>query len=594
MATEPSAAPAPAIDDPGVQRVLRSPGRPLDSRARRFFEPQFGRSFGDVRVHADGEGDESARRLGAAGYAFGRHVVVSRSTPAASLPRLLAHELVHVVQDSAGPTWLPGAGIAPPDDAEEREAESAAEAAVSGGSVSVRRARSPALLRRQNETQTRPAATTPVLDTAESLLVYRWLSKWRIDHEPGEVLDRRLTADHAENIARIAEAIWLRRIARSGERVDPRLVLRGPGDPEPDEVRALRIQEIRPLYDHAVRIAEQHLEHWEETFVETSIAQIGSSPTPAATLTGNEPEDTAALAEAILCSRLGLLFGGPIDPSFCSDRAATRSNPIFTAFRATVVAPIYEEIRQRPGRALAQALDENRLAAGAHTGQIRQIAETGVVRERGETIVPSLRLLRLLETLAGATTPRRRGTTPDFVIVSLLRPDRKGSPHGGPNDAGLRVGRAVDIIRFAGHNIDITGPADAVAAIAAVIRALPPGCYSLGLPRPPRTDPDGGSEDSQRHQRFYLASTAPPQRPVLRPIGIRAIADNPFLPAVALGHCPGDTTLAASLAALGSARTELTAATTEAAARGAHVLCMFPDGPDHLHIQIDPCPTRGT
>jgi Domain of unknown function (DUF4157) len=34
-----------------VSDVLRSPGHPLDSATRAFFEPRFGRNFGDVRIH---------------------------------------------------------------------------------------------------------------------------------------------------------------------------------------------------------------------------------------------------------------------------------------------------------------------------------------------------------------------------------------------------------------------------------------------------------------------------------------------------------------------------------------------------------------
>src|SRR5215207_413807 len=44
---------------PLVHDVLRSPGRSLDSGARSFFEPRFGRDFGGVQVHTDEASAES-------------------------------------------------------------------------------------------------------------------------------------------------------------------------------------------------------------------------------------------------------------------------------------------------------------------------------------------------------------------------------------------------------------------------------------------------------------------------------------------------------------------------------------------------------
>ena len=100
----PQAAPkAPAI----VHDVLRSPGRPLDSATRAFFEPRFGHDFSGVRVHADGQADVAARSVDALAFAVGRDVVFGAGhyrpdTDAGR--RLLAHELVHVNQQNAGRT----------------------------------------------------------------------------------------------------------------------------------------------------------------------------------------------------------------------------------------------------------------------------------------------------------------------------------------------------------------------------------------------------------------------------------------------------------------------------------------------------------
>lgn len=90
---------------PVVGEVLQSPGTPLDSSARAFFEPRFGRDFGDVRVHADGRASESARAMGAAAYTVGSDIVFrsDRYAPGTAGGRsLLAHELTHVLQRTPG------------------------------------------------------------------------------------------------------------------------------------------------------------------------------------------------------------------------------------------------------------------------------------------------------------------------------------------------------------------------------------------------------------------------------------------------------------------------------------------------------------
>jgi hypothetical protein len=84
--------------------VLRGPGKPLDAGARAFFEPRFGHDFGRVRVH-DGEREAaSATALQARAFAVGERIVFGRGEYAPSSHagrQLLAHELAHVVQQSA-------------------------------------------------------------------------------------------------------------------------------------------------------------------------------------------------------------------------------------------------------------------------------------------------------------------------------------------------------------------------------------------------------------------------------------------------------------------------------------------------------------
>ena len=88
---------------PPVHEVLNSPGQPLDTAARAFFEPRFGHDFSQVRVHADGKADESARAVNAHAYTAGSHIVFAAGqfSPATQGARgLLAHELTHVMQQT--------------------------------------------------------------------------------------------------------------------------------------------------------------------------------------------------------------------------------------------------------------------------------------------------------------------------------------------------------------------------------------------------------------------------------------------------------------------------------------------------------------
>lgn len=88
-----------------VHDVLNSPGQPLDSAARSFFERYFGHDFGAVRVHADPYAAQSARAVQARAYTVGTDLVFGDGgyTPStASGRRLLAHELTHALQQGQG------------------------------------------------------------------------------------------------------------------------------------------------------------------------------------------------------------------------------------------------------------------------------------------------------------------------------------------------------------------------------------------------------------------------------------------------------------------------------------------------------------
>lgn len=106
-----SALNTPAAAPASVAEVLQSAGQALDGRTRAFFEPRFGWDFAMVRVHADAAANRSAQEVNARAYTLGRDIVFGggQYAPATTAGQhLLAHELTHVVQQSAAG----GAGMA--------------------------------------------------------------------------------------------------------------------------------------------------------------------------------------------------------------------------------------------------------------------------------------------------------------------------------------------------------------------------------------------------------------------------------------------------------------------------------------------------
>lgn len=88
-----------------VQATLAGSGQPLAPALRSDMEQRFGHDFSQVRVHADAQADRSAREVGAQAYTVGRDVAFASGqyTPGTAAGRhLIAHELTHMVQQSAG------------------------------------------------------------------------------------------------------------------------------------------------------------------------------------------------------------------------------------------------------------------------------------------------------------------------------------------------------------------------------------------------------------------------------------------------------------------------------------------------------------
>ncbi len=104
--SEDGAAHAHAAD---VSGLLHSSGKALEPKTRQLMEKRIGHDFGHVRVHTDAHAEESARRLRAKAYTAGSHVVFGKgkySPQSIDGQKLIAHELVHVVQQAQTPCAL--------------------------------------------------------------------------------------------------------------------------------------------------------------------------------------------------------------------------------------------------------------------------------------------------------------------------------------------------------------------------------------------------------------------------------------------------------------------------------------------------------
>ena len=95
----------PSTTPPLVQKILHSPGQPMDQSARSYFEPRFGHDFGQVRVHSGRQADQAAHSINARAFTTGSHIVLGSAQHAPESregQQLLAHELAHVIQQSGG------------------------------------------------------------------------------------------------------------------------------------------------------------------------------------------------------------------------------------------------------------------------------------------------------------------------------------------------------------------------------------------------------------------------------------------------------------------------------------------------------------
>ena len=104
--------------DPNLESGLSNlgGGQPLSASARSFFEPRFGQSFSDVRVHTGTDANRAARSINARAYTLGNNIAFASGeydSGSASGRSLIAHELTHTLQQAGGTKSVQrgGAGI---------------------------------------------------------------------------------------------------------------------------------------------------------------------------------------------------------------------------------------------------------------------------------------------------------------------------------------------------------------------------------------------------------------------------------------------------------------------------------------------------
>lgn len=99
--TSSSLAVEPAPETDARIESVRGRGNPLPDSTRAYFEPRFGQNFSKVRVHTGLSEAETAQEVNAKAFTIGHDIFfgAGQYTPGAyDGQKLLAHELVHVIQ----------------------------------------------------------------------------------------------------------------------------------------------------------------------------------------------------------------------------------------------------------------------------------------------------------------------------------------------------------------------------------------------------------------------------------------------------------------------------------------------------------------
>ena len=202
--------------------------------------------------------------------------------------------------------------------------------------------------------------------------------------------------------------------------------------------------------------------------------------------------------------------------------------------------------------------------------QLEQIALSG----RFGDVVFALPLLQTLDRLSARSTPRN-----PLVIMSLYRTNSKAH----------RSGIAVDIAGFGSSKIDSVEPGRGLQAVLGIIKALGPGEYSLGFPKPPNSDPIPLLPPPKRTP--YWPYFPGPEPKLVFSNGKLVVApkvERGRMVATGRGMLQPEILRWANgrnapLNDLGSP--ELRIALAAAATRGVRFRSLFPDALDHLHLE---------
>lgn len=84
---------------------LGAGGAPLSRSESNYYEPRFGKSFSDIRIHNGEAADKAARSINARAFTVGNNIAFANGeydSSSVSGRKLMAHELTHTLQQSAG------------------------------------------------------------------------------------------------------------------------------------------------------------------------------------------------------------------------------------------------------------------------------------------------------------------------------------------------------------------------------------------------------------------------------------------------------------------------------------------------------------
>lgn len=86
-----------------ANEINSSIGRPLDESTKSFMEPRFGYDFSDVKIHDNPKANRLSGEIGARAFTTNNNIFIGENE-SVSDKRLLAHELVHVIQQNSAVT----------------------------------------------------------------------------------------------------------------------------------------------------------------------------------------------------------------------------------------------------------------------------------------------------------------------------------------------------------------------------------------------------------------------------------------------------------------------------------------------------------